>query len=134
MLGHLAELLTTEEIAEAMFVSVNTVRSHVRSLLRKLGVTRRNEAVRRAWDLGLLPRRVVGPGGAGPARRRPAVTAQSSLPGDAGARAAPREGAAKGGGIPDRSEWRWRRRGTGGPQPADAGMSDPAGVPPITAG
>jgi LuxR family maltose regulon positive regulatory protein len=62
VLGHLAELLTTEEIAEAMFVSVNTVRSHVRSLLRKLGVTRRNEAVRRAWDLGLLPRRVADPG------------------------------------------------------------------------
>jgi LuxR family maltose regulon positive regulatory protein len=55
-LGLLAELLTTEEIAERMFVSVNTVRSHVRSILRKLGVTRRNEAVRRAWDLGLLPR------------------------------------------------------------------------------
>jgi LuxR family maltose regulon positive regulatory protein len=33
---------------------VNTVRSHVRSILRKLGVSRRNEAVRRAWDLHLL--------------------------------------------------------------------------------
>jgi LuxR family maltose regulon positive regulatory protein len=54
VLGHLAELLTTEEIAAAMFVSVNTVRSHVRSILRKLGVTRRNEAVRRAWELQLL--------------------------------------------------------------------------------
>jgi LuxR family maltose regulon positive regulatory protein len=57
VLGFLAELLTTDEIAETMFVSVNTVRSHVRSILRKLGVTRRNEAVRRAWDLRLLPRR-----------------------------------------------------------------------------
>jgi LuxR family maltose regulon positive regulatory protein len=37
-----------------MYVSVNTVRSHVRSILRKLGVTRRNEAVRRAWELQLL--------------------------------------------------------------------------------
>ncbi len=55
VLGHLAELLTTDEIADAMFVSVNTVRSHVRSILRKLGVTRRNEAVRRAWELRLLP-------------------------------------------------------------------------------
>jgi LuxR family maltose regulon positive regulatory protein len=55
VLGHLAELLTTEEIAEAMYVSVNTVRSHVRNILRKLGVARRNEAVRRAWDLQLLP-------------------------------------------------------------------------------
>jgi LuxR family maltose regulon positive regulatory protein len=55
VLVHLAELLTTEEIAEAMYVSVNTVRSHVRNILRKLGVARRNDAVRRAWELRLLP-------------------------------------------------------------------------------
>ena len=53
-LGYLAKLLTTDEIAAEMFVSVNTVRSHVRSILRKLGVSRRNEAVRRAWELKLL--------------------------------------------------------------------------------
>ena len=47
--------LTTEEIASAMFVSVNTIRTHVRSILRKLGVSRRNAAVRRARDLSLLP-------------------------------------------------------------------------------
>jgi len=57
VLGYLADLLTTDEIAKTMFVSVNTVRSHVRSILRKLGVGRRNEAVRRAWDLHLLPPR-----------------------------------------------------------------------------
>ena len=57
VLGHLAELLTTEEIAATMFVSVNTIRSHVRSILRKLGVGRRNEAVRLAWELRLLPPR-----------------------------------------------------------------------------
>ena len=57
VLGYLAELLTTDEIASAMFVSVNTVRSHVRSILRKLSVARRNEAVRRAWELNLLPPR-----------------------------------------------------------------------------
>ena len=60
VLGHLAELLTTEEIAAAMFVSVNTVRTHVRGVLRKLAVTRRHEAVRRAWQLGLLERSGVG--------------------------------------------------------------------------
>jgi LuxR family transcriptional regulator, maltose regulon positive regulatory protein len=54
VLGHLAELLTTEEIADAMFVSVNTIRTHVRSILRKLGVSRRNAAVRRARELQLL--------------------------------------------------------------------------------
>ncbi len=59
VLGYLAELLTTEEVAATMFVSVNTVRSHVRSILRKLGVTKRNDAVRRAWDLGLLPPRTA---------------------------------------------------------------------------
>jgi LuxR family transcriptional regulator, maltose regulon positive regulatory protein len=57
VLEYLAELLTTDEIAKTMFVSVNTVRSHVRSILRKLGASRRNEAVRRAWELGLLPSR-----------------------------------------------------------------------------
>lgn len=57
VLGYLAELLTTDEIATTMYVSVNTVRSHVRSILRKLNASRRNEAVRRAWELGLLPAR-----------------------------------------------------------------------------
>jgi LuxR family maltose regulon positive regulatory protein len=55
VLAHLAELLSTEEIARAMFVSKNTVRTHIRSILRKLGVTRRNLAVRRARELDLLP-------------------------------------------------------------------------------
>jgi LuxR family maltose regulon positive regulatory protein len=54
VLGYLADLLTTEEIANAMFVSVNTTRTHVRSVLRKLGVSRRNAAVRRARELHLL--------------------------------------------------------------------------------
>jgi LuxR family maltose regulon positive regulatory protein len=56
VLDHLAALLTTEEIAQTMFVSVNTVRSHVRSILRKLSATRRNEAVRHARELGLIGR------------------------------------------------------------------------------
>jgi LuxR family maltose regulon positive regulatory protein len=54
VLGHLAQLLSTAEIAAAMFVSVNTVRTHIRSILRKLGATRRNEAVRRARELEIL--------------------------------------------------------------------------------
>jgi len=53
VLGHLSELLTTSEIASTMFISVNTVRTHVASILRKLGVSRRNEAVRRARALSL---------------------------------------------------------------------------------
>jgi ATP/maltotriose-dependent transcriptional regulator MalT len=54
VLGHLQELLTTKEIAGEMYVSVNTVRTHVRHILRKLGVTRRYAAVRRARELGLV--------------------------------------------------------------------------------
>lgn len=57
VLEYLADLLTTDEIAARMYVSVSTVRSHIRHILRKLGVARRNEAVRRAWELGLLPSR-----------------------------------------------------------------------------
>jgi LuxR family maltose regulon positive regulatory protein len=54
VLTHLAALLPTEEIAGRMFVSVNTVKTHIRAILRKLAAERRNDAVRRARDLGLL--------------------------------------------------------------------------------
>lgn len=54
VLRHLAEMLSTAEIAAAMFVSVNTVRTHIRSILRKLSVGRRNQAVRRGRELGIL--------------------------------------------------------------------------------
>jgi LuxR family maltose regulon positive regulatory protein len=54
VLGHLASLLSTDEIARKMFVLVNTVKSHVRGILRKLSAARRNEAIRRARDLGLI--------------------------------------------------------------------------------
>lgn len=54
VLQNLAGMLSTEEIAETMYVSVNTVKTHVRSILRKLSASRRNEAVRRARALGLV--------------------------------------------------------------------------------
>jgi LuxR family maltose regulon positive regulatory protein len=54
VLRHLADLLTTEEVAATMFVSVNTVKSHIRSILRKLSVSRRNEAIRRARELQVI--------------------------------------------------------------------------------
>jgi LuxR family maltose regulon positive regulatory protein len=54
VLRHVAEMLSTTEIAATMFISVNTVRTHIRSILRKLAVSRRNQAVRRAKERGLL--------------------------------------------------------------------------------
>lgn len=45
MLRELPSLLRLEEIAERHQVSVNTVKSHVRTLYRKLGVSSRREAV-----------------------------------------------------------------------------------------
>lgn len=54
VLRHLAALFSTEEIARAMFVSVNTIKTHVRAVLRKLAASRRNEAIRRARELGLV--------------------------------------------------------------------------------
>ncbi|WP_131732258.1 LuxR C-terminal-related transcriptional regulator [Actinomadura formosensis] len=50
----LAKMLTTEEIAAEMYISVNTVKTHLKSIYRKLAVTRRGEAVRRAHRLHLL--------------------------------------------------------------------------------
>jgi LuxR family maltose regulon positive regulatory protein len=54
VLRHMAALLSTEEIGRAMFVSVNTVKTHIRGVLRKLSVGRRNDAIRRARELGML--------------------------------------------------------------------------------
>ena len=56
----LATTLSQREIAQELYVSVNTVRTHVQGVYRKLGVASREEAVAAARDHGLLP------GGAGP--------------------------------------------------------------------
>ena len=48
--------LTDAQVAEQLFVSRNTVKSHVKSLYRKLEVSSRSDAVERARELGLLPR------------------------------------------------------------------------------
>lgn len=54
VLQRLARMMSTEEIAADLYVSVNTVKTHLKSVYRKLAVNRRNDAVRRARDLGLL--------------------------------------------------------------------------------
>jgi LuxR family maltose regulon positive regulatory protein len=50
----LPTMMTNAEIAEAQYVSVNTVKSHLKSLYRKLDVAGRREAVVIARELGLL--------------------------------------------------------------------------------
>ncbi len=54
VLRRLAQLMSTEEIAADLFLSVNTVKTHLKNAYRKLGVNRRGEAVRRARERGLL--------------------------------------------------------------------------------
>lgn len=54
VLERLAQMMSTEEIAADLFLSVNTVKTHLKSIYRKLGATRRGEAVRRARALRLL--------------------------------------------------------------------------------
>ena len=60
VLRYLPTKLSTPEIADEMYLSVNTVKTHMRHLYDKLGVHRRHEAVEQARALGLLappPRR-----------------------------------------------------------------------------
>ncbi|MEV6839646.1 LuxR C-terminal-related transcriptional regulator [Streptomyces sp. NPDC051133] len=54
VLRRLAQMMSTQEIATDLYVSVNTVKTHLKSAYRKLGVNRRHDAVRRARELGLL--------------------------------------------------------------------------------
>jgi LuxR family maltose regulon positive regulatory protein len=55
VLALLPSLLSAREIAAEFTVSVNTVKSHIRSIYAKLGVSTRREAVLRAQDRGLIP-------------------------------------------------------------------------------
>jgi LuxR family maltose regulon positive regulatory protein len=61
VLRYLPTHLSTPEIAGQLYLSVNTVKTHMRHVYDKLSAHRRHEAVERARDLGLLA----------PAARRP---------------------------------------------------------------
>ncbi|MEU4691516.1 LuxR C-terminal-related transcriptional regulator [Actinoplanes sp. NPDC023714] len=54
VLRYLPSVLTANEIAEELGISVNTIKAHLRSIYRKLGAARRREAVDRAAQAGLL--------------------------------------------------------------------------------
>src|SRR6266487_4262722 len=54
VLEHVSAMESTAEIATEMYISVNTVKTHLKSIYRKLAVTHRGEAVRRARKLGVL--------------------------------------------------------------------------------
>jgi NarL family two-component system response regulator LiaR len=55
ILGLIAKGLSNREIAERLFVSENTVKTHGSRVFEKLGVNRRVQAVQRGKELGLIP-------------------------------------------------------------------------------
>jgi LuxR family maltose regulon positive regulatory protein len=46
--------LSLREIAEKLYVSVNTIKTHAQAIYRKLGVSARDDAVNRGRDAGIL--------------------------------------------------------------------------------
>ena len=54
VLRHVSEMLDTADIAAEMHISVNTVKTHLKSIFQKLGASDRRAAVRRARQLNLL--------------------------------------------------------------------------------
>ena len=54
VLRHLSDMLNTAEVASEMYISVNTVKTHLKSIYRKLAASHRREAVRRAQQLKLI--------------------------------------------------------------------------------
>jgi DNA-binding CsgD family transcriptional regulator len=55
ILGLIAQGMSNREIAEKLFVSENTVKTHSSRVLDKLGAKRRTQAVQLGKELGLLP-------------------------------------------------------------------------------
>jgi NarL family two-component system response regulator LiaR len=51
----MARGFSNQEIADKLFISVNTVKTHAANLFLKLGAKRRTQAVRQAKKLGLVP-------------------------------------------------------------------------------
>jgi LuxR family maltose regulon positive regulatory protein len=54
ILRYIATSMSYQEIAESLYLSLNTVKTHVKHVLRKLSASSRAEAVRRAQELHYL--------------------------------------------------------------------------------
>jgi LuxR family transcriptional regulator, maltose regulon positive regulatory protein len=54
ILSYLPSRLTNTELADHFYVSVNTIKTHMVHIYRKLGVTNRNAAVARGQQLGII--------------------------------------------------------------------------------
>ena len=50
----IAEDLSNQEIADKLFVSLNTVKTHVKNILLKLDVEKRTQAISKANDMGII--------------------------------------------------------------------------------
>ena len=61
MLHYLSSNLSTREIADELYLSTNTVKTHQQHLYRKLHARSRSQAVERARALGLLAPSFCGP-------------------------------------------------------------------------
>lgn len=57
ILALITQGMTNEDIAIRVYLSVNTVKSHIRRAYHKIGVTRRTQAVRWGAEHGMLPTR-----------------------------------------------------------------------------
>jgi len=54
ILRYLPTIMSNREIARQLYVSVNTVKTHLKQIYRKLGVSNRTEAARYAFEQGLI--------------------------------------------------------------------------------
>ena len=55
ILVYLPTMMSNQEIASALMISVNTVKTHLKAIYRKLDASGRREAVQRAQELALIP-------------------------------------------------------------------------------
>ena len=54
VLRHVSGMLSTAEVASEMYISANTIKTHLRNIYRKLATADRGQAVRRVRQLELI--------------------------------------------------------------------------------